>query len=98
MSASVFVHVLLCYIFTIKMDLGVSGVSLATIATTFLYMTLVMIYAWRFSEFKIRPVPRNTRALLAWYDLSIYMAISLPSIAMVCAEWWGTELVVVMAA
>lgn len=49
-------------------------------------------------ERKISPIPGTSlSSLLHREDLRIYFGISVPSIAMLCAEWWAYEILVVMA-
>ena len=79
-------------------DFGVMGVSFSTMVTIFFNMLFVMIYAWKVSEYEIRPVPRRMKPLLRQHDLRTYMSIGVPSIIMLMAEWIGVEIMIVLAA
>ena len=97
-SSTIFIHIVLCYLLTMYWDFGVMGVSFSTMVTIFFNMLFVMIYAWKVSEYEIRPVPRRMKPLLRQHDLRTYMSIGVPSIIMLMAEWIGVEIMIVLAA
>ena len=74
------------------------GVSFSTMVTVFFNMMFVVIYAWRFSDHRVRPLPSRPLLYLAKNDVKIYLSISLPSIIMLTAEWIGVEMIVAIAA
>ena len=88
----------MCYITTFKLEWGVVGVGIATLITCALNMLFVMLYTWKRSIYKVQPLPTNIRKLLNGTDVNIYMKISVPSIVMLCADWWAYESIVIMAA
>ena len=66
--------------------------------TIFFNMLFVVIYAWRFTIHRVRPLPSRPLLYLAKNDVKIYLSISLPSIIMLMAEWIGVEMIVAIAA
>ena len=97
MSSTLLIHLISCYILTVKLDCGVTGVALATMITCALNMLFVMMYTWKKTEYKISPMPSDVRSLLNKPDLKLYLGISGPSIVMLCAEWWALEALTLMA-
>ena len=61
-------------------------------------MMFVMIYSWKFSGYKVHPIPSRITSYLGKNEVSIYLGISGPSIVMLCAEWWAFEILVFLAA
>ena len=83
--------------------MGVTGVGLATILTCALNMVFVSLYAWKVAQYPVEPIPTaekgNTlKTLMKGRDVKIYLWISGPSIAMLCADWWAYEGIVILAA
>mmetsp|Transcript_6713 Transcript_6713/g.8013 ORF Transcript_6713/g.8013 Transcript_6713/m.8013 type:complete len:98 (+) Transcript_6713:200-493(+) len=75
------------------------GVSFSTMVTIGCNMLFVVIYAWKFSDYKIMPIPSKIcGSLLNKSDVGVYLSISVPSIVMLMAEWIGVELLIVLAA
>ena len=96
--STILIHLLICYYFTYELDLGVTGIGLATMITCFLNMLFVMLYSWKRSEYKVKPIPRQYMNLLDPSEVMIYLEISIPSIIMLCADWWAYESIVIIAA
>lgn len=59
------------------------------VLVTYLCMTM--------TDRKINPFPHDPKSLLKKEDLKVYFDISLPSIVMLCAEWWAYEFMTIMA-
>ena len=71
------------------------GISAMT--TMGLNVTFLTFYLWKFSENKLRPLPNSLVALLHPADVKEYLGISGPSIVLLCAEMWATELLLVLS-
>jgi len=97
-SSTILFHLLLCYLLTKKLGMGVLGVSLSTMTTVGCNLLFVMLHSWKVSEFHIPPIPTKLATLLSPKDLKVYMTIALPSIVMIMAEWIGVEILIVIAA
>lgn len=98
LTVSILLHLVLCYVLTLRLKWGVMGVSFSTMITIFFNMLFVVIYAWRFTIHRVRPLPSRPLLYLAKNDVKIYLSISLPSIIMLMAEWIGVEMIVAIAA
>ena len=95
--STVGLHLVLCYWLTRVIDGGVAGVGIATMVTCAMNVTFLCIYSWKFTEAKLAPFPSNIASLLKPEDVRVYLAISGPSIILLCAEWWAYELLTVLA-
>ena len=96
-TVSIVVHIYLCHLFTEVMDLPVATVAVAFgISCTANLMILAM-----YSKFCIE----HRVSFLGMFDVKLlnkdkvyeYMAISVPSIVMLCAEWWAMEILSMLA-
>ena len=96
-SSTLLIHLVSCYVLTIQLDCGVTGVAAATMVTCALNMTFLMCYSAFKLDCKIDMMPSNVRSLLRASDLKVYLGISGPSIIMLCAEWWAYEALTLMA-
>ena len=86
MIAATVIHVPLCYIFVHVVDLGVEGIVFATITKDCVLLLTILIYM-RCSK-RISPHMRmvDREIFRGWCE---YLKISLPSTAMLCAEWYA---------
>ena len=96
-TSALFFHIGICYVFTVMLEYGVVGVSVATIITQAVYTTFVMIWTWKMTAHPISPIPSDVTSLLNKDDLKVYLGISGPSIVMLCAEWWSYAILTLMA-
>ena len=97
-SSTLLIHLVSCYILTIELDCGVSGVAVATMVTCALNMVFLMCYSAFRLEYRVSILPSvGLKSLLRKSDLKVYMGISGPSIVMLCAEWWAYEALTLMA-
>lgn len=97
-SSTVLLHVLLCYVMTVQLNLGVMGVSFSTMITIICNNLFVTIYSWKVNEYSVSPLPYNYRTLLTPSEVGVYLGISLPSILMLLAEWASVEILIMMSA
>ncbi|CAN0365766.1 unnamed protein product [Lampetra planeri] len=76
------------YIFIYVMDMGVPGSAVAYVISTYSQTTLLFIYI------RVKGLHRNTWAGWSWDCLQnwgVFMRLALPSLVMVCMEWWAYE-------
>lgn len=97
-SSTILIHLVICYVLIIKLDLAVTGVGIATMITCALNMLFVVIWTWRMTPGAVKPIPLNPIDLLRPRHVKIYMGISIPSIVMLCADWWAYEGIVILSA
>ena len=96
--STLMIHLFMCYIFTNKLELGVAGVGFATMITCALNMLFVVLWTWKMTPEAVSPIPKNPIESLRARHVKIYMGISVPSIVMLCADWWAYEGIVILAA
>lgn len=66
--------------------------------TGFSNYLIVVIYSWRFAEVKIAPFGFLKRELLTNKDMVwAYMGLAVPSVFLVCSQWWATEILQLIA-
>ena len=97
-AISLIFHVVFCYLLTFKLDLGVAGVSIATLLTLSLNNLLIVMYTWKVSEYHISPFIEDPRSLLSKSEVMNYIRIGIPSVIMTMAEWSAAEILIIMAA
>ncbi|XP_032803354.1 multidrug and toxin extrusion protein 1 [Petromyzon marinus] len=76
------------YIFIYVMDMGVPGSAVAYVISNYSQSILLFVYI------RVRGLHRNTWAGWSWDCLQnwgVFMRLALPSLVMVCMEWWAYE-------
>ena len=58
----------------------------------------MVYYCWKISDSQIPPVPADPWLLLHKDDVKEYLAISLPSMVLICAEWWAYDILTLIGA
>lgn len=88
-------HLPLCYLFVKGLDMGVLGLACASSVKDSLCLIVVMIYGNCSDQIRrsLQPICQR-ESLEGWCQ---YLKISLPSTAMICAEWWAFEILTVIA-
>jgi MATE family multidrug resistance protein len=77
-----------------SLRLGDLGVACATIITYFLNLSLITIY------FLVEKDVRKSFFFFtrkSFKDISSYLKIGIPSLIMLCLEWWSFEVLAIMA-
>jgi MATE family multidrug resistance protein len=95
-SSATVLHSIWCYIFIIEMDLGITGAAFANLIHAFCCFIITAIYlTW----FAAEPIPFFSclPGTFAWSHVKPYLAIGTPSILLICLEWWGFEVLVLMS-
>ena len=77
-----------------KFELGIKGLAYATIAKDGILYVAIVIYARCSSQVNwvLQPIDRD-----AFRDWGNYLRVSLPSMAMLCSEWWAFEVIFILA-
>ena len=91
---SMFLHVLLCFLYTRVADMGVYGLALAASTKDFVLWLSLAIYCYCAKQIRQTLAPLNRSAFEGWCG---YLKISGPATLMTCAEWWASELLVILA-
>ena len=87
-------HFVWGYMFVFYLEWEVLGVSLATILSYFLNFAFITLYCMKDQEV------RKTFFFFqrdSFKDLKVYLKTALPSLTMLCLEWWSFELLAFMA-
>ena len=87
-------HIPLCFLFFLWLELGILGLAIATSIKDFVLFVTVMVYCRNSSQFKQTLQPFDSETFAGWYD---YLKVSIPSTVMVCSEWWAFEVYIILA-
>lgn len=89
-------HPLWNYICAYKFDLGVIGAGISFTISKFLGCVLATLYLWFY-----HPVPESNfwinKKCFGWKGIKNYLKFSIGSAFLMCAEWWGFELLAIIA-
>ena len=94
-SATLF-HSGWCYLFIIYMDLGLAGAAFANCVHAFICFIVTTIYTSFYADQKV-PILSLMPGVLDKSHVNNYLEIGVPSIGMICLEWWGFEVIVLMS-
>jgi len=71
---------------------------MAQALTSFLNMTFIMCYSRWFTHEDLRlSLVLLSKEVIDWTEIKNYLRISLPSMAMLCLEWWSYEILTLIA-
>lgn len=87
-------HIPLCFLFVNGFDMDIRGLALASSIKDIILLATVMIYGNCSKEISPMLHYPDSESLRGWGE---YLKISLPSTAMICAEWWACETLTVIA-
>jgi multidrug resistance protein, MATE family len=91
-------HLLSCYLLVDRWNLGVQGAAMAQALTSFLNMAFIMVYSrWIAHEDLRVKVFLVNKEIIRWSAVKEYLKISLPSMTMLCLEWWSYEILTLIA-
>jgi MATE family multidrug resistance protein len=95
-----FMHILWCYLFVDVWLFGVRGPAYATVLTYAINLVALYVYTERFTSERLRREAwfLPDRACFDRKGLSQYMIMAVPSIGMLCLEWWSFELMTLYSA
>lgn len=88
------IHIVLCLFCVEKFELGIKGLAYATIAKDGILFVAIAIYTRCTSQVNwiLQPIDRD-----AFRDWGNYLRVSIPSMAMLCSEWWAFEVIFILA-
>jgi len=91
------IHIIWCYFFIIRLDLGVYGASLALNTT---YISNFLIQEFYVNVYK-RSIFDNYRAPLfeeeSFLDWPNYLKLAIPTTLLMCIEWWAFEFIIIFS-
>lgn len=89
-------HIIWCYLFVIKYDLGIVGVGMSSSLSNFLIYSSVLIYTNSIQELKPAMKQKffHKRTFMGTFQ---YLELGIPSAAMLCLEWWAYEVMTLMS-
>ena len=88
-------HFLWCYIFIGMLDLRVTGAAIATNITFIMNMAISDVILLSSKEFELTRVLEEWKMLFSgWSD---YLRIGIPSVIMLCGEWWAFEILAILS-
>ena len=90
-------HLCALYLVTRVFQLGIKGVAIAYLMTCILNFLIVMVYVWKYAEYRVHPFRFKFKKLLKIEYVKVYMKLAAPSIALVCAQWWAIEILQLLA-
>ena len=86
MIFSTSLHVFLAWLFVDVLETGIIGLAIAHSIKDSVALIITMIYGSCSSKINIALVPITMDAFTGWCE---YLKIALPSVAMICSEWWA---------
>ncbi|XP_039122679.1 protein DETOXIFICATION 14-like [Dioscorea cayenensis subsp. rotundata] len=92
--ATLCLHLPLCWLFVFKFGFGNAGAALSINISNWTYVLVLVLYV------KLAKSCERTRAPIsveAIKGVNEFMKLSLPSVAMLCLQWWSCELLVLMS-
>jgi MATE family multidrug resistance protein len=89
-------HSVWCYVFIIRLELDIAGAALANLMHAFCCFIITAIYL---SWYAKQPIPFFSclPGTFKLQHIKTYLAIGTPSILLICLEWWGFEVLVLMS-
>ncbi|KAK9806969.1 hypothetical protein WJX72_008996 [[Myrmecia] bisecta] len=90
--------ILFNWLFIFKLGFGLNGAAIAMCALG--AVTLAMMVVYLMWDSYRRPPERKTWhgwSWEAWRGWGHYMHVALPSLAMICLDWWGSEITILLA-
>ena len=94
MIVATLLHLPLCLLFINVFDMDIRGLGLASSVKDFVLLTTVMLYGNCSKDIRPALSMPDRETFRGWGE---YLKVSLPSTAMICAEWWSFETLTVIA-
>lgn len=89
-------HSFWCYLFIIWLDLDIMGAAFANLIHAFSCFIVTAVYLTTKATQKV-PFLSVTPGTFNRDYVKSYLVIGTPSILLICLEWWGSEIMVLMA-
>jgi MATE family multidrug resistance protein len=97
--ATTFIHFLLCYVITLLLEFGVYGPAISLSISNLIGLVLLSIYSKNIKESIVKETFSSpSKSIFNMKGLIEFMKIGLPSIGMICLEWWSFEIMTIIAA
>ena len=93
---TILLHFYWCHMLINEWGWDFQGAAVAQMITSALNLLFVMFATTCCTRITIKPFVFSKR-LLSWSSLKEYLSISLPSMTMLCSEWWAYEILTIMA-
>ena len=87
-------HILWCYLFVLKANMGVRGLGLATALTNLIIFVMITVYAHCVPKIKETLFCPNAQTFSGWGE---YLRFGVPATVMLCAEWWAFEILILLS-
>lgn len=86
-------HFPINYFFTVRLQLGVSGVAAAAATSNVLVLITLVLYVWATGLYRETWTKPTRECLTGWGPL---IKLAAPSCVSVCLEWWWYEIMIVL--
>lgn len=97
--ASTVVHIFWCWLLTDHLNMGIKGPAIANVITNLINLVAVHIYSLKFTDKNVAAAYLfPTKESFEIKGLLDFMKLGLPSIGMVCLEWWSFEIMTIYSA
>ena len=93
-AAGTLIHIGWCYLFTVKLDLGVEGLGYSTTITYFTMLVVITINTCLIEKISKCIFFPTLESFSGW---GAYFKLSIPATVMLCAEWWCFEINVILS-
>ena len=94
MMVGMALHLPFCLLFVNHLDMDIVGLGIASSCKDVIVVTVVIIYGQLTPKIRRCLRPFDREAFRGWSE---YLAISLPSTGMICAEMWGYQVLTIIA-
>lgn len=93
-------HIFWCWILTDLLEMEIRGTAIATCITNLVNLVILHIYTIKCTDEKIAAIVGSfpSKESFNYQGLIDYMKLGLPSVGMVCLEWWSFEIMTLYAA
>jgi len=88
------IHIGWCHLFTVKLEMGVTGLGIATAITYFTMLIIISINAYCITHIREAIFFPTVESFRDWGE---YFHLSVPATVMICAEWWSFEILVILS-
>lgn len=97
---STVIHIFWCWLFVDYLGYEMKGTAMATCVTNILNLIVLHFYTIRCTDDRVTKEAYKlpTRESFDLKGLKEYMTLGLPSIGMICLEWWSFEIMTLYSA
>ena len=87
-------HLVFCYLLTVRWNMGVEGLGIATLCSYFTMVVIMVTYANCIPSIKPALFWPTRASFTGWKE---YLRLSIPAAVMQCAEVWAIEVMIFVA-